>query len=114
MEYMHKGAVYEDLQPAGRTHRAVCGGLSVMGYSGLIVAWAESSSRKVRYANSCHLFNHREACIEVPFHFPFYFLCTVTPDSSDIPHLISSCESLSVAVSSVCSIVCISVLLDEG
>lgn len=43
VEEMHKGAVNEELQPVGRTPRAVCGGLSLMGYSGLIVAWAVSS-----------------------------------------------------------------------
>lgn len=45
MKEMYKGAV---LQPVGRTDWAeVCGGLLLMGYSDLIIAWAVSSRKTV-------------------------------------------------------------------
>lgn len=40
---MHKRAAHEELQPVGTAHCGVCGGLSLMGYWGLIVGWAVSS-----------------------------------------------------------------------
>lgn len=43
LEGTHAEAAHEELQPVGRAHCGVCGGLSLMGYSGLIVGWAVSS-----------------------------------------------------------------------